>query len=105
MQDCPGIKSLEADKVSVYEAFHSSAVQKSLYGVKLTCIHGTQFYSKLQEGSMHVQCTSRELDGQFLFPLWSLEEGIAFRGKGKRCVYRFTIICISLYFEYSEPIY
>ena len=48
---------------------------------------------------------SGELDRQSLFPLWSLEKGVAFRGRERRCVYRFTIICISLYFEYSERIY
>ena len=54
---------------------------------------------------MHVQGTGRELDRQSSFLLWSPREGVTFRGGERKYIYRFTIIYISLYFEYSEPIY
>jgi len=59
--DAPGADTLCTNKVFIYEATHSSGVQKRLDGMHLAGVGGTDLYRKNDRHSMGIEGVGREL--------------------------------------------
>jgi len=67
-RDAPGANTLCTDKVFVYEAAHSSRVQKHLDGMHFAGISDTDLDRKDDERSTSIKGVGRELFGESFFP-------------------------------------
>ena len=72
IRDAPGANTLCMDKVFIYEAAHSSGVQKHLDRMHLAGVSSTDLYRKDNRHSVGIEGVGRELFGWSLFPFWPL---------------------------------
>jgi len=94
------------DKIFVYEVASSSGVQKRFDGMHLASVGGTDLYRQNNRCSTDVEGVGGELSGESLFPFGPLKLSCPDQSGREKCVYRFTDICINLFYvQYSEPIY
>jgi len=81
-RDALGANTLCTDKIFIYEATHSSGVQKHLDRVYLAGIGGTDLDREDNEHSMGIESVGRESFGESLFPFGSLRQGFPDRSGG-----------------------
>jgi len=100
VRDAPGVDAFRSDEVSIYEVARSSGVQKCFDGMHLAGVGGTDFYREDDRRSAGVEGVDGELFGQPFFPFWllGLRCPVQIGGGEKGCVYRFTDICIDLFY-------
>jgi len=99
-RDAPGVNAFRSDEVSIYKVAHSSRVQKRFDGMYLAGVSGTDFYWEDDRRSAGVEGVDRESFGQSFFPFWlpGLRCPVQIGEGEKGCVYRFTDICIDLFY-------
>ena len=99
-RDALGVNTFHLDEVSIYEVARSSRVQKHLDGMHLAGVCGADFYWKDDRRPTSVEGADGESFGQPLFPFWLLGLCCPVQsGGGERgCIYRFTDICIDLFY-------
>jgi len=99
-RDAPGVDAFRSDEVSIYEVARSSGVQKRFDGMHLAGVGGTDFYREDDRRSTGVEGVDGESFGQPFFPFWlpGLRCPVQIGGGEKGCVYRFTDICIDLFY-------
>jgi len=99
-RDAPGVNTFRSDEVSIYEVARSSGVQKRFDRMHLAGVSGTDFYQEDDRRSAGVEGVDRESFGQPFFPFWlpGLRCPVRIGGGEKGCVYRFTDICIDLFY-------
>jgi len=96
-RDAPGGNTLCTDKIFIYEAAHSSGVQKHLDEVHLAGVSGTDLDREDNGYSAGIENVGGELFGESLFPFGPPRQGGSDRS---------GTICIDFfYIQYSKPIY
>ena len=99
-RDAPDVNTFCSDKVSIYEVAHSSGVQKCLDRMHLAGVCGADFYWKDDQHPVSIKGVDRESFGELLFPFWllGLRCPVWSRERERGCIYRFTNICIDLFY-------
>jgi len=105
-RDAPGGNTLRTDKIFIYEAAHSSRVQKCLNGVHFASVGGTDLDREDNGCSVGIKSVGEESFRESLFLFGPPRQGFPVWSRGEEYVYRFTDICIDFFYvQYSEPIY
>jgi len=106
VKDAPNGNTFRTDKILIYEAAHSSRVQKRLDGVYLAGVGGTDLNREDHGRFTGIESIGGESFGESLLPFGPLRQGFPVWSGREECVYRFTDICIDFFYvQYSEPIY
>jgi len=106
MRDALGANTLRMNKIFVYEVASSSGVQKCFDGMHLTGVGGTDLYRQDDRCSTDVEGVGRKSSRESLFPFGPPRLSCPDWSRREECVYRFTDICIDLFYvQYSKPIY
>jgi len=100
VRDTLDINTFCSDEVSIYEVARSSEIQKHLDGMHLAGVCGTDFYWQDDRCPASVEGVDRESFGQPLFLFWlpGLCCSVQSEGEERRCIYKFTDICIDLFY-------